>query len=35
MSVAYAILDKYEKMPTYDSLPKRHDVIDAFADICK
>jgi hypothetical protein len=35
MSVASAILDKYEKMPTYDALPKRQDVIEAFADICK
>lgn len=35
MSVASAILDKYDHLPTYTTIPKRNDVIEAFADICK
>ena len=35
INVAMAILDKYEKFPVYDNIPKKHDVIEACADICK
>ena len=35
MNVASAVLEKYEKFPTYSNIPKRSDVIEAFADICK
>lgn len=35
MSVAAAVLDKYDKLPTYNALPKRSDVIEALSDICK
>ena len=35
MSVASAILDKYDRLPTYDNIPKRNDVIEAYADVCK
>ena len=33
--MAYAILDGYDKFPSYEKIPKRSDVIDIFADICK
>lgn len=35
MSVASAILDSYDRFPSYDNIPKRADVIETFADICK
>lgn len=35
MSVAIAVLDSYDRFPTYQNIPKRHDVIETFADICK
>jgi hypothetical protein len=35
MNVASAVLEKYDKFPTYSNIPKRSDVIEAFADICK
>jgi len=35
MNVAIAVLDKYEKFPTFEKLPRKKDVIYAFADICK
>ena len=35
MNVASAVLEKYDKFPTYNNIPKRSDVIEAFADICK
>ena len=35
ISVASAILDKHDKLPTYENIPKRQDVIEAYADLCK
>lgn len=35
INVASAILNEYDKFPTYDNMPKKSDVIEAFADICK
>ena len=35
INVAVAILDKYDKFPSYPSIPKKSDVIEAFADVCK
>jgi len=35
MNVAMVILDKYDKFPSYDKISKKHDVIEAFSDICK
>ena len=35
VSVASTILDSYERFPTYENIPKRSDVIEIFADICK
>ena len=35
ISVASAILDGYDRFPTYENIPKRSDVIEIFSDICK
>jgi hypothetical protein len=34
-AVASVLLENYERLPTYENMPKRSDVVETFADICK